>query len=295
METSRIAVILVKLFFSLLAIVGNSLVVVSCLKFDYLKQRSYVFVGFLATADLALGIGNPMDVVLELVRPQITNTTLLYWSGICKTSKFIKLLGGFGDLAGIFGISLERYIFITYALNHEQILMKNRTIIIACLMGTYSLLSSALLIGFSKNFEFGMVCQVELVISPVLNYAFNLPVFISVVPAIVMFYYKIARLAYSKRTRTSNITTHSNQNDGQNNQSGNWKITKVLCVVIGVFVLTYVPYTIAYILLPQNYWLLAGLALLWNINTFVNPIIYGYKNKDFRRAFKTLLKINNDQ
>ena len=133
-----------------------------------------------------------------------------------------------------------------------------------------------------------MVCQVELVISPVLNYAFNLPVFISVVPA-------IARLAYSKRTRTSDITTHSNQNDGQNNQSGNWKITKVLCVVIGVFVLTYVPYTIAYILLPQNYWLLAGLALLWNINTFVNPIIYGYKNKDFRRAFKTLLKINNDQ
>ena len=262
-ETSRIAVILVKLFFSLLAIVGNSLVVFSCLKFDYLKQRSYVFVGFLATADLALGIGNPIDVALELIQPQITNTTLLYWSGVCKASKFIKLLGGFGDLAGIFGISLERFIFITYALKHEQILTKKRTIIIACVMGTYSLPSSVLLIGFSKNFEFGMLCQVELVISPVLNYAFNLPVFISVVPAIVMFYYKIARLAY--------------------------------CVVIGVFVLTYLPYTVAYILLPQNYWLLAGLALFWNINTFVNPIIYGYKNKDFRRAFKTLLKINNDQ
>ena len=263
-ETSRIAVILVKLFFSLLAIVGNSLVVVSCLKFDYLKQRSYVFVGFLATADLALGIRNPMDVALELVRPQITNTTLLYWSGVCKASKFIKLLGGFGDLAGIFGISLGKIYFHNLCsesrTNFDE---KKGTIIIACLMGTYSLLSSALLIGFSKNFEFGMLCQVELVISPVLNYAFNLPVFISVVPAIVMFYYKIARLAY--------------------------------CVVIGVFVLTYLPYTVAYILLPQNYWLLAGLALFWNINTFVNPIIYGYKNKDFRRAFKTLLKINNDQ
>ena len=291
-KTNTIAVNLVKLFFSLLAIVGNSVVIVSCLKFDYLKQRSYVFVGFLATADLTLGIGNPIDVALELVRPQITNTTLVYWSGVCKTSKFIKLLGGFGHLAGIFGISLERYIFITYALNHQQILTKKRTIIITCLMGTYSFLSSVLLIGFSKNFELNMVCHAELIISPVLNYAFNLPVFIVVVPAIVMFYYKIARLAYSKRTRTSDIATH--QNGEQNNQSGNRKITKVLCAVIGVFILTYVPYTVAYILLPQNYWLLAGLALFWNINTFINPIIYGYKNKDFKRAFKTLLKINND-
>ena len=283
-EASRILIILVKLFFSLLAIVGNGLVVVSCLKFDYLKQTSYVFVGFLATADLALGIGNPMDVALELVRPQITNETLLLWSGVCKTSKFIKLLGGFGDLAGIFGISLERFIFITYALNHEQILTKKRTIIIACVMATYSLLSSTLLIGFSKNFELGMVCQAEMVIPPVLNYVFNLPVFILVLPAIVMFYYKIARLAYSKRTRTSDIGTH-NQNGGQDNQSGNWKITKVLCVVIGVFVLAYIPYTVAYISLPQNYWLLAGTALLWNVNTFVNPIIYGYKNKDFKKSF----------
>ena len=211
-----------------------------------------------------------------------------YWSGVCKTSKFIKLLGGFGDLAGIFGISLERYIYITYALNHEQILAKKEPIIIACLMGTYSFLSSALLIGFSflKALIWGWYVK--------WSWSYLLPVFISVVPAIVMFYYKIARLAYSKRTRTSDITTHSNHNGGQNNQSGNWKITKVLCVVIGVFVLTYVPYTVTYILLPQNYWLLAGFALFWNINTFVNPIIYGYKNKDFRRAFKTLLKINND-
>ena len=82
METSRIAVILVKLFFSLLAIVGNSLVVVSCLKFDYLKQRSYVFVGFLATADLALGIGNPMDVVTGTgsTTDYKYNITLLEWN-----------------------------------------------------------------------------------------------------------------------------------------------------------------------------------------------------------------------
>ena len=243
-DQHRIPVIIAKLFFSLLSIFGNSLVIISCLKFDYLKQRSFVFVGFLATADLLLGIGNPTDVVLELVKPSITNDTLPYWNGACKTTQFMKLLGGYGDLSAIFGISMERFVFIRYALTHDQILTKKRAIIIAFLMGAFSLLSSLVLIIFSKDFELGMPCQVEMIISPLLNYALNFPVFIVVFPTAALFYYKIARIAYSmvRRTNDSSQSAPTNQTTEQSNQSANWKITKLLCVVIGVFVITYIPY-----------------------------------------------------
>ena len=113
MDEGRIPFITI--LFSIITIFSNALVIVSCIKFDYLKQRSNVFVGFMATADLLLGIGNPIDVALELVKPDTTNVTLPYWNGVCKTTKFIKLLGGIGDLAGIFGISMERFVFIKYA------------------------------------------------------------------------------------------------------------------------------------------------------------------------------------
>ena len=81
---------------------------------------------------------------------------------------------------------------------------------------------------------------------------------------------------------------HRNQSKSQ------WKITKVLSVVTGVFIVTYVPAAIVtavaiYDETMVTGWTRATTTVIWNINTFVNPIIYGFKTPDIKRAFRLLL------
>lgn len=52
-----------------------------------------------------------------------------------------------------------------------------------------------------------------------------------------------------------------------------WRTTKVMCIVIFVFVVTYVPYIVVSFACPKSFWLTDIASVLWTINTFVNPRI----------------------
>ena len=59
MNLFNIASLIVNLIIFFLTIVGNSLVIVSIIKFDYLKSNANYLVGYLAFSDLLVGCTIP--------------------------------------------------------------------------------------------------------------------------------------------------------------------------------------------------------------------------------------------
>lgn len=215
---------------------------------------------------------------------------MLPWAVSCKVTKFIKVASGFGDLAGIFGISVERFVFITYALNHDQILTTRRTVALATAMVVYILASAVAIVTSPMDFPVGKPCIPKHATNLRLLSILGIPFVIAVFPTVALFYYKIARLAYSKRDKVSPPLS-ANQNAAHRSRKSDWKVTKTLSIVIGVFAVTYVPYSLVITVVPDGVWIQEIFAMLWNLNTFINPVIYGYRNTQFKRAFRSLLHV----
>ena len=74
------------------------------------------------------------------------------------------------------------------------------------------------------------------------------------------------------------------------------KLTKTLGGVVFIYVLTYIPASVMSPFMFEKpsesiYILWHFVMFLWCTNFWVNPFVYAAKNKDFKRAFKKLLRI----
>ena len=168
----------------------------------------------------------------------------------------------------------------------------------AGVMLLYSVIVAMLLaLVLSENFQLDTPCQLELVLNPNVRYALYIPLFACATFVICLFYGQIARVACSKSVHPAAHSTSDNQNPevpgNQANASAHWKVTKALSIVIGVFVMTYFPYVLIYALFPDNLALISVLSTFWNINIFINPMIYGFKTPEFKRAFRSLFRLES--
>ena len=226
------------------------------------------------------------------------------WKVTCQVSKLITVTGVFGDLVGIFGIALERFIYITFPLKYDNLLTRGRVVVMLVTSWTSAVCFSVFGVVFSNvKIQRGETCEVRNVFNETqLNIGY-VPCVVAVLIIVAVLYVRIGQIAYRASRDINRVGTlggnSTNQNgaQNQNHQSKSQKrITAVLSLVIGVFIVTYVPSMIVLSLaarLPASYsmgWILAVFIVIWNINTFSNPIIYAWKNKDFEKAFYILLK-----
>ena len=111
-------------------------------------------------------------------------------------------------------------------------------------------------------------------------------------------------IACSTNTNTNNTTTNNNNTNHKNASSNSnheqmrlikeSKAAKTLAIVVGGFVVSWMPFFIVYVLeaiLPRGYiskMLFDWLTWLGYFNSAINPIIYAFYSKQFRSAFYRL-------
>ncbi|XP_072120536.1 5-hydroxytryptamine receptor 4 [Mobula birostris] len=97
-----------------------------------------------------------------------------------------------------------------------------------------------------------------------------------------------------KRAGTSNESGQQADHPGNHRMKTETKAAKTLCIIMGCFCLCWAPFFITNIVdpfinysFPEKIWT----AFLWlgYINSGLNPFLYAYLNKSFRRAFLTIL------
>ena len=117
----------------------------------------------------------------------------------------------------------------------------------------------------------------------------------------VILYIYVVTFAYKKSQEVAPLpqVVDGRTAEALDNQKAQWKITKFLALVLGVYCVSYVPWVISVILSGSyslNYCYTSGsivffTVIIWGFNINVNSFLYVWKSKIFRIHLKKILGI----
>ncbi|XP_071511031.1 adenosine receptor A2a-like [Diadema antillarum] len=277
-------------------IAGNGLVVCAVYKYHHLRTPTYLIIASLAVADFFTGfIGIPLYMYFNFSK----NTR-------CDSSSTISFATPFTVLSAvsffqILTITTDRYIAITRPLHYVSTVTIERVRIVivftwmAC--SAFFLTRSYLLVSKNAN-VITMKCPTGYFEDPLL-WAVNLSVLAGSSLVFFMltgFNLRILRIAFKQ----SRMIYQGNEDFGRNRGNHeisikNLKGTQTICIIVFIFIVCFLPTQISFgiELSPLNDYSLSSVLAHVNIislgiNSAVNPLIYGYRDRLFREAFNDL-------
>ncbi|KAK3089497.1 hypothetical protein FSP39_004083 [Pinctada imbricata] len=276
-------------------IVGNLLILISICRYQRLRTRMHILIGNLAVSDLLLGaIFIPYDI---LFMTNLEFTSNMY---ICltRTALLYTFLGA--SVLNLLAISFERYISIIHPLypwEHSKFILVGIISASWIFSATLGLLP---LLGWN-NWETGMPCDMALVLTKPYRNLIFLFYLLSLIANFVM-YVKVVRSAL-RHIRAIEAHPSLKSNSVPVNivslsrpTKKNYKKTKLMMLLLGVFALCWGPYMI--LVFIDNFFLEESsdlmtarkfVSALGMLNSGLNWIIFGLKNSTFRSAFKDIL------
>ncbi|XP_062570112.1 alpha-1A adrenergic receptor-like [Saccostrea cucullata] len=317
------AVITGIVLFSILfmTVFGNLLVLIAVAINENLRHTTNYFIVNLACADLLLGISVlPFSATLDI---------LGYWpfgSIMCIFWTSVDVLWCTGSIITLCVISVDRYIGITKPLQHGIIMSEKRACWIISLVWVASLaISIGPVFGWRHDRKVVQTsCHVNkepaYVIFSVTG-SFYIPMFV-----IVFVYYRIFKKVNkhnkhlakgetvttfgNSSTKKIKLRVHTGRNSSNATLNGNSKqnmserlikfnkqkrAAKTLGIVVGVFILCWFPFFFVLPLgalcskcsPPEN--VFKVIFWLGYCNSMMNPVIYGFSSKEFKRAFRNIL------
>ena len=285
MDNSTIALNSLRIFFGLTAICGNLLIITCVFKYRILRNPTNLVIANLSAADLLNGCNMVVVSVMNLI----------FFAELLTTHyTFERIKHGFVNSGflmnnmAIFYIALERFICIKLALQYNSII-------------TFSLV----LFTFVLTWICGAIFTFSIA---VLDLA-ERPVILSCIHGIIglgtlILYIYVATVAYKK---SKQIAPQPQVLDGStaetlDNQKAQWKITKFLALVLGVYYGSYLPMVIMRASDPNNVnrcdsSKIMGLfaMTIWGLNINVNPFLYVWKSRNFRICVKKIFAINPNE
>lgn len=197
-------------------------------------------------------------------------------------------------------IALERFIAITYSLNYKSLVSRNR---VAATIAAVWIVSMGIgflpLLGW-RNDSYYQYCSYLYVLSP--NYIISITIIGALVPFSVMFViyiklYRNARFHIKRIEALENIMVveSTRRNMGILRMSSrSWRSLKTMVYVFGCVLFTWSPFvigTFVQISVGQDMCVLKDivgthLLVLGFSNSFLNPLIYVLRTKDFQEKVK---------
>lgn len=255
-----------------LAVFGNGLVVASFIRHSRLRTITNYFVVSLAVADILVGV----------VSIPIWISMLLYSSGgrtLQDVYYVLDLFAGTCSILHLVTISLERFFAVVHPIRHRNTSAKVYFISLVVIWVIPA-----------------VACVAALKVKEINQQANMLFLFIGffVIPLLViLFTYAMIWRAASNRIQPSQDSSRSMKRD--------MRIAVTIALVIGFFVIAWLPFFIVQLLLvfcekcqPGIYSrteILLFLKFMHYSNSAVNPIVYAVKIPEFRRAFKQLVSV----
>ncbi|XP_052101986.1 octopamine receptor beta-2R-like [Mytilus californianus] len=297
------------------AVAGNLLVIGSVVKFERLRSRvTNYFIVSLAFADILVAVlVMPFNASMEISEKWI------FGSFMCDVFNSNDVLFSTSSILHICCISMDRYIAIMKPLKYERKMTKFRALSMIAVTWIASLLISyipihsqlytthknALVLKNNPNACTFVVNRLYAIISS--SVSFWIPCTIMVFVYIRIF---IEARKQEKHIRSASVCSNKSNALYPNRSSRDisdrktmkreHKAAKTLGIIMGVFILCFFPFFSWYLITSMckdlcPYPPILGKILFWigYSNSCLNPIIYAYYNREFRQAFKRLLKMKS--
>ncbi|XP_064423011.1 5-hydroxytryptamine receptor 4 [Latimeria chalumnae] len=296
----------------LIAIFGNILVMVAVCKDRQLRKiKTNYFIVSLAFADLLVSILVMPFGVIELVQDN-----WVYGDTFCLVRTSLDVLLTTASILHLCCISLDRY----YAICCQPLVYRNKMtpLRIAVMLGgcwviptfisflpimqgwnsigikdliekrRFNTDTNSTYCIFMVNKPYAITCSVV---------AFYIPLFL-----MVLAYYRIyvtakehaKQIGMLQRAGASTDTRQQADQHSNHRMKTETKAAKTLCIIMGCFCLCWAPFFITNVVdpfinytVPEQFW--AAFLWLGYINSGLNPFLYAFLNKSFRRAFLIIL------
>lgn len=278
-----------QLILMVLIICANSLVLTALCRFHSLRDNTGIFVANLAVADLIIGIGMPFQVAF-FFHPE------LEMSKTCCILRYLVIT--FACNASIYSLVctvFDRLIAIMYPLRYAQIMTKSKAVGLVIIIWIVDIVFQSIPLFGVNNWGMVPFCLYELV----MNKWYRLANFASGLFFAFLMFVIYMQIFYIVRRHMIQIKTENTEVVGQTLNKNSRQMNSVIAIVVLFFHISWLPFFITEMTMlePQdvtvekvwiaNFCVFAGL-----LNSIVNPIIYAWKNKQYRRAFRKILCLN---
>lgn len=309
------------IFILILDVCGNCLVIGAILRYRRLRTITNYFIISLAVSDL---------LIAALSMPFRIHHTLnsLCWDlgiTVCEFWIFVDLLCSCASITNLSLISIDRFLALTFPLSYRSLMTKRRGIgAIALVWGYSGLIASLSFMNWSENAS--TIANSECMKSDKYYYTFAitagffLPLTILVINYSLVFKVAFAQakklqllksssmepaefsdVEVSPDPRPSVVSIGRIERRKRKSILRELKATKTLAIVIGTFIVCWLPFFIIMFVvqfctmcLPnihptgRQFIAIVFAYVLPLLNSAVNPIIYSSFNSDFRSAFKDI-------
>ena len=265
----------------ILSVLGNGLVLVAFYRCSYLRIPTGYLITSLSFCDMIGATLAPLVHVMAYHR----GTAL--WYILCHHKLFLLIIFVYGNNAFALLIAIERWITLANPFKYRTMLTTRR--IVSIIIGVFVLLIVyATVVQFTSNIS--TLDHTECMASdafPTGLYNFGAYLLYFVLLCIGLIYLLIGRIAWKSSRNTKKIVFRS--------QKSQWKFTKMIAAVLILYIFSYIPVMITIRLIhndltngmfPLCYYVASVIAIC---STWMNPLIYGYLNSHYRRAFYQIL------
>ena len=237
MNSFQIVDTIIQLCKALMSAFGNSLVVISVIKFEWLRTSTNYFVALLAFFDfwggIPLNISLQVTAIIDSVDEKMTSSFEIS----CKIYALIMAFSACGDLLAILVITIDRHLYINYPLRYHTIVTNTRALAVSALCFVFAGIVSLTSTEWSKVRR---PCISQNIIDVEVMTYLMVPLLLYTLLLVVVVYGRIAYVAWKAKKSTVQPTTQNMQWKSQG------KMTKVLSLVISAFMTTYITYFISF-------------------------------------------------
>ncbi|TRY86910.1 hypothetical protein DNTS_002190 [Danionella cerebrum] len=279
-----------ELIIALLSTVGNVLVCVAVGLNRKLQTVTNYFLVSLAVADICVGsLAIPCAIMTDLGIPRHN----LY---LCLLMLSVLIMLTQSSIFSLLAVAIERYVAIFMPFQYHRLMTPRNAILVLCFTWTLAFLIGLVpLMGWHKPPPESGFCFFVFVVDMTYMVYFNF--FACVLAPLVVMFLIYAQIFVTVKHQMRRIAT---ERGAAANSEGTAKIKKEmkmatsLFLVLFLFTSCWIPLHIinCFLLLcpscPVPLPLLLTAIILSHANSAVNPFLYAYKMKTFRKAFKSI-------
>ncbi|XP_069125348.1 adenosine receptor A2b-like [Argopecten irradians] len=261
-------------------ITGNILVLIAYKKVRRLQTVTGKFVSNLAVSDLLLGFILPFQIAF-FIYPEMEKNKYICLMRF-QSIKFASTTSLFSLVCTV----VDRFIAIIKPLQYHNIMLNKTCYILVVSSWVYSTVLTSMPFFGLNTWSQAPFCLYELVLSGTYRFFFAVhTIFFSFIMFII--YIKIFLVAWyhQKRIRAEEVPMSSHSDSRQ---------VHVMALVVASFTLAWLPFCIIQILQVFNFSVDKAIAgnfavFLGIANSTTNPVIYVWKNKEFRKTFREII------
>lgn len=279
-------------------VLSNSLVVISVKSFVPLKTTCNRFVLNLAAADITVALGVTIMCIWDATG--LSQNEGSYRHYVCFLRIGAPIVTTAVSIFSCLGIAVDRYIAVLYPLRYNALMTMSLATKLTTGIWVYAILLYGVPAPFVSNFD--AICYFEAFLNKFHILVLEIHYIVVLVIMLVLYSY-VTRVAWrqakliSAHQQAFQMETHDTEQVARV-----MRTVKVFVLVIGILFVCVTPANTFYTVLafrgensglPQYHRFAICFDLLLFGNSTMNPIIYAFKYKEFRIAFKRLLRFWN--